>query len=122
MEYGFSCIRWVIVWIWLKRGREKPGHEWIGWTLLRERLLRLLHAVDQEQLSQVEQQFELERSEISARLDRLEMSLTQQGRLENWATEVNGRLSQLELSQNPIGRSRLLILEPQSRFSALASE
>ena len=89
----------ILVWLW--GSARNSGGEGNGWTILKKRILRWLHAVDQEELSNVRQQLELQRTEISARLDRLEVTLTHQGRLENWATEVNSRLCQLELSQEP---------------------
>ena len=68
---------------------------------IKKRILRWFRAVDQEELSNLRQQFEDQGLELSARIDRLEVTLTNQGRLENWARDVNGRLCQLELSQKP---------------------
>ena len=88
------------MWLWVQRSGQ--GLEGNVWTALKKRILVWLGAVDQQELADLEQQFDAQRSELAARLDRLEVSLTHQGRLENWATEVNGRLCQLELSQEPV--------------------
>jgi len=89
----------VIFFMWVSPLLKNSETEGKGWSTLKKRILGWFQAVDQEEVLQLRQQFEIQRVELSDRLDRLELTLTQQGRLESWATEVNGRLCQLELSK-----------------------
>ncbi|MGB0911677.1 MAG: hypothetical protein ACPGYT_15060 [Nitrospirales bacterium] len=95
-------------WVWL--ARRSRGIEGSIVATLRKRILTWLRAADIDELSFLRQQLEAQRSELLTRLDRLEVTLTDQGRLENWATEVNTRLCQLELSEVP--RQEMLGSQP----------
>ena len=91
----------VVLMLWSWAQWRKPGTDGNVCSTLKKRFLFWLRAVDQAELSSLKQQLEVQRSELAARLDHLEVTLRHQGRLENWATEVNGRLCRLELSQDP---------------------
>ena len=92
----------LVLWFWAQ-WRTSGAYSNVCSTF-KKRILLWLRAVDQAELSNLKQQFEVQRSELSARLDNLEVTLRHQGRLENWATEVNGRICRLELSQKPHGK------------------
>ncbi|GJL65309.1 MAG: hypothetical protein NPIRA05_02800 [Nitrospirales bacterium] len=89
----------VVFFMWMSPLLKKSEDERNRWSTLKKRILGWFQAVDQEEVLQLRQQLESQCTELSDRLDRLELTLTQQGRLENWATEVNSRLCQLELSK-----------------------
>jgi len=97
--WGLLLLVMGLLFMWVIPLLKDSGTERGRWSALKKRILGWVHAVDQEEFITLRQQFELHRSEMSDRIDRLELTLTQQGRLENWTTEVNGRLCQLELSK-----------------------
>ena len=90
-----------VVWFWKKGCRENGSSSLSGCATLKSQVRQWFRAADQEELSTLRHQLEVQCAELESRLDRMGVTLAQQGRLESWASEVNGRLSQLELSKVP---------------------
>ncbi len=88
-----------VVWFWKKKCGENGDSRRTGSATLKKQVRLWLQTADQEELNILRQQLEVQRAELESRLDRLDVTLFQQGRLESWASEVNGRLSQLEVSK-----------------------
>ncbi|MCA9471845.1 MAG: hypothetical protein MRJ96_05210 [Nitrospirales bacterium] len=86
----------MLVFVWLRSIQPFRNSEPLGF---RKRILQWLQAVNEEELTHLQSQLESQRSELATRIDRLELSLTRQGRFEQWASEVNSRLAHIELSR-----------------------
>lgn len=99
---GFLVIGVLAVWGWVKSSGKSADRQAGGYVRFKQQVRMWLQAADREELSTLRQQLEAQRSELASRLDRLEVTLTRQGRLDNWANEVNSRLCQLELSKAPL--------------------
>lgn len=97
----------VMFFLWVSQAVKYSGIEESRWLILKKRILGWFQAVDQEEFLQLREQLEQQCSELSDRINRMELDRMQQRGSEHWITEVNSRLCQLELSTESHRKKRL---------------